>query len=1013
MTNMPTPISQTASSRRLVAPCPKANIPAESVHKICREATPGVRRNRESSTTDRPPKNLNRHPQKTSTITLKPPLKIIPFLLLFLAIPAVSIAEEPSGTQEEEPSEAQEKDVRFQTSIQAADDRPSLDLRVYRPTDERRAIWHVTVHSETAPDDFICLTTLPLEAGDDFYEYEVHHADLEDGGVQGALLDITPSGDGAPLDPPAYQLAFALTPDAGAPGWRCSLVARGEYTELDGGPRLTIDDAPALLRSDVADRLEFCGTRPGESDEFERFDPQQGRFVRASPLDIADGDAEKLRAEIPEEPIEPPLTTGFYSWLVASSDVRGAPAGAAPPRPRRLGELDVSTAWIEGADGLGVGEFVTAGVDNTASIHAVRIFPGHGGSPEAFQAYARPTRLLLGLADGRRYVVEFPDYDFETLHASSGFYIELPEPSTSNCLSVMILAAEAGTPPDETNADHRRYAEAIAISEITPFSEFDAHTEGETAHRLVDAIAAESDRERRDRIAEFGTLIPSAMVEATEELLREGDEQTRSRVVPLLGYVDPDRALPVLRAHFLRAETHEEDYRRTRRAIAAHGPQGAPILIDVLNELDMEEKKYVDAVRLIGRIGTDVHRRRLIAELGQGDDFLRRERIRAVANGGIGVVPALISHADAHVDTEAGLDALTCLVFIGQRRFSTEQARIDAPDELRDVYLNSSVRAQRIRAIEALGYFAHPEGSALLGGEVLADDPDPVVRAFAAGALQLYDDDDARTALEAALDDESPDVRIAAARSLNRREDAADATDAVIAYVHHETWPAGLNQGLMLLAHSPHAEAKEAIADIVAEDITSAKASNAMRAMRRAERALPASHIKAHLADDATPPSILAQLVQMLGVTDYDGAVDILIDIADRSYPPLDDRPPDELDSLAHRAFLSLGTTRREEAQQFLFRAAFDIDRHESDRYHALHGLGFFPDAELAIALHQRADELSPRLQRRLHQSISMIENRLAIEDAEEELQHLIDSLEDDTDRHPDEEFIDELPAPQ
>ncbi len=931
---------------------------------------------------------------------LNKPSSIAPGIAaLFVAAAGAFFTLLPTGdalADEAADVEADNEEIRFDKSLQPASDRDPLDLRVYRERDDTRRIWHIDISVEGYPDERICYSTVPIEAGRDFYQFRLTSSESEGDG-HFALLEAVATGDEGPLDPPAYQLAFHLRPDTDSGDWKCTVVGRGQFTELDGGPRLAlqdIDDTPSLARYDATRDIDFCGLRSEEEESFEKFDADSGRFLAGFTTEISAEGADELAAKVPESSIVPPLTEGFFAWVSATSDIRGAPKGVTVRRPRMLGTQDFNNPWIEGSDELGIGEFVTASVNTAADLKSLRIFPGHGHSRESFEAYARPTRLLIGLSDGARYAVDLPDVDFDKLHARGGYYLELPEPTNTRCMSVMILDAVPGTLANSSDDQERRIGHSVAISELTPLSVLDADTEAETANRLIEKLVGESDIVRRDQIAEFGALIPNAFVDAIAEILQTADASLRRRIVPYLGQIEDEKSLPVLSAHFLRIEPEDSDYLRTKRAIATHGSRAAPTLLDILDQLDPDERKYVDTIRTIGRVGSDIDRIQLISGLGEGGEFLRRERVRAIANGESAVVPRLISAAASAGDTEVGLDALTALVFIGQRRFSNEQAEIESADELASIYADSESRAHRIRAIEAMGYYYHLDTADLLGEQILSDDPDPVVRQFAAQALGMYSDAAARESLEAALDDQSPDVRISAIRALNRRDDANDATEAVIAYSRTEQWPRGLHHALHLLARSTDPAAKEAIADVLHNDITHPSAGTALRALRRSENPLPLDEIEDLFSNDDAPQSILEQLVHMLALDESDDADLVLIAIADGDYSAFDDRASDDIDRLRNRAFLGLGTSRTDRAKDYLLGVAGDDARQIEERRSALHGLGFFFDRELLGDLQALAPELPPELRERLRETISMIQSRLNIEDIELEMEELMEKLD-------------------
>ena len=944
------------------------------------------------------------HFRKTRSLSFAFAFPLLIVVATLLALPSsTALGDEPVD-------EGDVETVRFQETLELDPDYPSVQLRVYRSDTDTRRIWHVAVTSENQPETPICFSTFPLEAGEDYYDFQLQQAPADDGD-QFILLEVTPKRGEGPLDPPVYQLAFHLNADTQRQIWSCNNIGRGQHTELDGGPNLAIEEIDGerqLTRYDIARSVSFCGLRSDEDDSLEVFDVASGRFLPGVQIDVSDEGAGSLEARSPDEPIVAPLVDEFYSWLTASSDIRGAPVGASVPRPRMLGTLDMSSAWIEGEEDLGIGEYVTAGISTAAHLQKLRIFPGHGESPEAFDAYARPTQLLIGLSDGYRYVVDIPDLSHEELIAKGGLLVELPEPVTTRCVSVMILDATPGRFATDEDTDRRRISHSVAIAEVTAYSSLDADTEAETARRIIAELSREPSPERRDRIANFGNLIPLPMLDAISSVLLEPDAQKRQRVVPLLGRVHHDEALPILAEHLLRIAPDDADYRQTKRALAAHQSESVPTLLGLLDKLEIDDRKYVDVVRSLGRVGTAQDMTPLVSNLGEGSDFLRRERIRAISRSGTESVPELIIFAYDHSDTEGGLDALTTLVRIGKQRFEDDPAEPDGAKTLLDIYHKSTSRAHRLRAIEAIGYFHSSEAVALLGEDILADDPDPLVRKFAAASLRTYPDPAALQALQSALHDPSPDVRIAAIRALSQREDAAEAIDAVIEYARVEQWPTGLHHAIYLLAASPDPDAQQAISEVINDDVTARTARTALRALRRNERALPLKEIESILAQDEAPQALILQLVHMLGLSEDAEATPILKAIADREYAALTARSDDDLRVLSTRSFLALGTSRSDEARRFLLDAIVDEDRPIDERSFALHGLGFFNDRALLEELHDLSAQLDPELRPRLRDTLKMIQNRLAVDEAEDELHRILDALDELDDDGIDD--LDELP---
>ena len=901
----------------------------------------------------------------------------------------------------EEPEESQENRVLLEESLQLERNRPAVGFEVFRGAQERRRIWNVIVTSMAREEDALCRTTLPVEAGERGYEVSLQHHPGDGGARHVVLLTAQQGPSGSKVDPPTFQIAFLLEPHQGPGRWRCSVIARGEHTQLDGGVRFEFDEqsTPArLLRFDGSAQPRFCGLSEDERPGYERFDDQSGRFAPASDPDVILEGATLLMGQLPKSALSPPLIDNFFTWIIASSDIRGAPVGANPPRPLALGDQDRTTAWIEGA--RGIGEFVSATVSTSAAIEGVQLFPGHQRDRASFEGYGRPRSILLALEEGQRFIVELREHTFEELEAFGGLYVEFPEPIRSRCLSVMILDKVDGTLASRRDAEDRRRGRAVAVGSILLYSTLDGSTETETAQRLLEAIQMEPSLERRDRLAALGALIPGELAREIEVILKEKDSQARLQVLPALAQLPGEISLPILRDHLLRLKPEDEDYRLAKRTLAAFGPSSAPILLELLDYWNAEEneRKVVDTLRLLGRVGSTVQLLRLIDGLGTGSEMLRRERARSIAAGGVAMIPRLMTQVTKGEDRAPGFDALMALIFIGQRHFNHEPSEFDGTP-LFEAHQRGQSRAFRIRLLEAMTYYHFQEGVEMLGAEILGSDPDPVVRQFAARALRHYAGDRALDALVMALSDPSPDVRIAAIRTLNHHTEGLQRAGEIADYLAAEQWPRALHHGFQLLARTDDPEALEKLYGIISKEIASPVGTTAMRALRRYQRSLPMVDLARLLREETTPHGALRQLVDMLGHVDSPLAKSKLIAIADEEYAFFQNRPPEIREDLATRALLAMGQRDSPVMGAYLLEAALDSNRSERDRGVALRSLGFIKDRESLETLQAQAGAFPPALRRQYRETLGMMRSRIAIEETGREIDQIRETLREEEER--------------
>jgi F5/8 type C domain len=68
-----------------------------------------------------------------------------------------------------------------------------------------------------------------------------------------------------------------------------------------------------------------------------------------------------------------------------------------------------STAWIEGADGSGIGEWIRFDFDREITLHKILIQPGYFKSPEIWAENGRIAALTASFSDGSSRVLNFPD----------------------------------------------------------------------------------------------------------------------------------------------------------------------------------------------------------------------------------------------------------------------------------------------------------------------------------------------------------------------------------------------------------------------------------------------------------------------------------------------------------------------------------------------------------------------------------------------------------------------------
>lgn len=89
--------------------------------------------------------------------------------------------------------------------------------------------------------------------------------------------------------------------------------------------------------------------------------------------------------------------------------------------PSKLVDGDMQTAWCEGAEGDGTGEWVALEFAQPLPVDNILLHPGYLKSDATLFANGRPTTLLVDIDGRASYRVELPEYP--TDYASSSSYV--------------------------------------------------------------------------------------------------------------------------------------------------------------------------------------------------------------------------------------------------------------------------------------------------------------------------------------------------------------------------------------------------------------------------------------------------------------------------------------------------------------------------------------------------------------------------------------------------------------
>jgi HEAT repeat protein len=859
--------------------------------------------------------------------------------------------------------------------------KPWMRLEEPRPGGEARLV----IEALRPKEEELGQMKLPEWAARSYYQHKLSAGPIGDGQFA-VLFEALPTGEGAPADSPQIQVVWVFSQKSWAKKtW--VVIAVAQHTEMDGGERLELV-APSkrggvhvLERLRSRPTLHFCGA--GDELDREQYRVAQGGFAPQVPVELLVGDAPELPAVVPARALEPPLLPQLFRWQAATSRP-GKPPGAAAGGviPRALGDGDLTTAWSEGADGMGRGEFVTAHVEDVLEVRAVRIYPGKVGPGAA----SRPTprKVLLSFSDGSRFVVALPAANADELARRGGLVVELPRPMYTSCLSVMLLEADAPSAKAprsgqyERRRDYREAVEsytAVSLTEVTPLSIVDGQPPEVAARMLVDRMATQADIGRNQRLALLAEPLAKYVMPALEERLRRDDAVVQRRLLPLLAYMPAAQAAPLLSKMFRETPPDAAAYRAIKRALVVHRRQVAPTLLQMLEEIPQEDaQRYVDVLRLYGRVAAQPELERFITQLGQGPLPVRQERVRAVAHGGPAMIAPLAAHVAAHVDEDAGRDGLIALSLIGKRMETLGEAAPDRSEPLVGALRATKQRKSGLLIVRAVRVL-RPTG----GGEALAEwvesAREPMLRAAAAEALASYPGERERQALERALSDASPDVRIGAARALAERADSALASEALLGYAKRERWPDGLEPAMVALLREPTPKVQAELEALILDERELARANAVVIGFMRARRPISAETARAVLWRPGDGFAARRAALVALGHGVDDAGLELLLEAV-----KVDALNRVETETKAAElrrvGLMALGRRRSERGRRVLLALMRDGREEEALRSAAIRALAFYSDDTLRVELEAWRPQAPVTLRKALEQTITLLSRR-------------------------------------
>ena len=504
-----------------------------------------------------------------------------------------------------------------------------------------------------------------------------------------------------------------------------------------------------------------------------RFRPEPPALPAAAPSSIK---AHRGDAQMPTG-----RSLGGFHFHAASSSVGVQGDARRLLAPTAIDDEDPSTVWTADAR-AGRGEFFTARSSAGFAITGLKILPGDPRSAQAYAAATRPRRLtlLFGLGAEQSLDVDLvEDSDGGARRFQQPFWIPLPKPIVSSCLTVMVREVTAGRA-------------ATAIADMAVVTEIDGP---QAVDRLVADLAAGTSCEtRRPLLTSIGA---AALDKVTAALAVSPAGQGRACLVETLAALLPAPAAtgsqplvaqPVLAsalaAALVGATPDEEKIVFSLLARLQEPP--LPAIATLAAEETRGEPDRLRAGRALALLAQPEARRALLAVLGKGSPSLRAG-LREIAAGAKPPLAQTALDALARVPGSAQRQRADLLYVVAAAATREPDQVTTAVNVLRTTLDGAASFEEQARAIQGLGMIRNPAATASLVA-FRARASDSVLRFFATRELAGIADPEAGLALRAALADGDPRAREAAALGLGQRGDKSMAPE-IIGAAKQEPWP--------------------------------------------------------------------------------------------------------------------------------------------------------------------------------------------------------------------------------
>ena len=535
----------------------------------------------------------------------------------------------------------------------------------------------------------------------------------------------------------------------------------------------------------TAARVHRCDGVPAQL--FRRAWDFAGRRFRAEPPALPNAAPSTIEARRGDAQIPAGKPLGGFHFHAASSSAGAEGDIRRLSAPVAVNDDDPSTIWTaETREGRG--EFFTARSSAGFAITGLKILPGDTRSAKAYAAAARPRRLTLLFGRGAEQSMDVDlaeDSDGGVRRFRQPFWIPLPKPVASGCVTVMVREVTGG---------HA----ATSIADMTVVTEIDGP---QAVDRLVADLAAGTSCEtRRPLLASLGG---AALDKVTAVLARTPAGQGRACLVEALAALMPSPATGVqpidaspalasaLAAALVAAAPDEE------KIVFALLPRMKEPPLPAIAALVADEKTgepdRLRAARALALLSQPEARQALLAAVGKGSPSLRAG-LRETAAGAKPPLAQAALNSLAQIPAFAHAQRADLLVVVAAATTREPEQGPAAVEVMRATLQGAASFEEQARALQGLGMI-HSSAAVAELVAFRARATDSVLRFFATRELAGLPDPETRLALRAALRDSDPRAREAAALALGQRHDKSVAPE-IIEAAKQEPWP-GVRRALV------------------------------------------------------------------------------------------------------------------------------------------------------------------------------------------------------------------------